>query len=252
MEDQLSDQVLRFYTATEQKYPQWVYDLHPQANAKSKFRQAAKPYRVLTKSRMSNILEACHDNHFGRDKTLANISDHYYWKGMKSDVYQHVKACEKLPGQVWSLVGIDLIGPLQETSNGNKYIVAATDHFSKWTEATALPDKSAKSVAHFLCNVICRLGCMDTLISDQGREFVNSVIDNLMTHFKTDHRISSAYHPQTNGQRVRDNRTLKESLSKHVNDQGNNWDEFLPGVLRALTCAGLSRGTFRAMHDFKP
>lgn len=89
-----------------------------------------------------------------------------------------------------------MIGPLQETSNDNKYIVAATDYFSKWTEATAVQDKSAKSVGLFLYSVICRLGCMDTLISDQGQEFVNSIIDTLMDYFQTDHRITSAYHPQ--------------------------------------------------------
>ena len=102
-----------------------------------------------------------------------------------------------------------MIGPLRETSNDNKYIVAAIDHFSKFTESTAVPDKSAKSVANVLYSVICRLGCMDTLISDQGREFVNSIINNLMEYFQTDHRISSAYHPQTNDQWERDNRTLK-------------------------------------------
>ena len=42
-----------------------------------------------------------------------------------------------------------MIDPLQETANSNKYIVAVTDHFSKWTEATAVPEKSAKSVANF-------------------------------------------------------------------------------------------------------
>jgi hypothetical protein len=89
-------------------------------------------------------------------------------------------------------IGIDMIGPLQETSSGNKYIVAAIDHFSKLTEATAVPDKSAKSIATFLCSVICRLGCVDNLISDQGREFVNLIIDNLMELFQNDHIISSA------------------------------------------------------------
>ncbi len=256
MEDQMYYQLVRFYTATQQKYPPCIYDLPPEkrVDAKSQFRQTAKPYRseggvlyhgdkeVLTKSRLHTILEACHDNliyggHFGRDKTFAKISERYYWRGMKKDVHQYVKDCEKcfvltpkiskgapplssipVPGKVWSLVGIDMIGPLQETSNGNKYIVAATDHFSKWTEAAAVPDKSAKSVANFLYSIVCRHGCMETLISDQGREFVNSIIDCLMEHFQTDHCISSAYHPQTNGQRERDNRTLKESLSKLVND----------------------------------
>lgn len=123
------------------------------------------------------------------------------------------------------------MGPFHESALGNKYIVAITDHFSKWCEAEAIPDKSALCVANFLYKVVCRLGCMDTLISDQGREFVNNVIDNLMEHFQTDHRITSAYHPQSNGQRERDNRTLKASLCKLVNEEGDNWDNFIPGIL---------------------
>ena len=81
-----------------------------------------------------------------------------------------------VPAKVWSLVGIDIIGPLQESAHGNKYIVAVSDHFSKWSEGSAIPNKTAKCVADFLYSVVCRLGCMDTLISDQGREFVNKVI----------------------------------------------------------------------------
>ena len=99
---------------------------------------------------------------------------------MKNDVQECVKACPKcfvsnpkrskeapsvnpipVPAKIWSLVGIDIIGPLQETTSGNKYIVAITDHFSKWSEAAAIPDKSA--VAQFLYSVVCRLGCMDRL-----------------------------------------------------------------------------------------
>ena len=53
----------------------------------------------------------------------------------------------RVPSQVWSLVGIDLIRPLRETICGNKYIVAISDHFSKWSEATAIPNKTSKSVA---------------------------------------------------------------------------------------------------------
>ncbi|XP_046350717.2 uncharacterized protein LOC124131476 [Haliotis rufescens] len=97
----------------------------------------------------------------------------------------------------------------------------------------AYPDKSADSVADFLYKTVCRLGCFDILISDQGREFINTIIDNLMTKLGTEHRVSSTYHPQTNGQRERDNRTLKNALSKLVNDRGDNWDVFIPGVLFA-------------------
>ena len=74
---------------------------------------------------------------------------------------------------------------------------------------------------------------MDSLISDQGREFTSKVIDNLTNELEIDHRISSAYHPQTNGQRERDNRTLKEMLQKTTNENGSNWDKQLDSVMFA-------------------
>ena len=55
--------------------------------------------------------------------------------------------------QIWSQVGMDLIGPLTETPRSNKYIITLTDYFSKWAEAVALPDKSASGVARFTYSV---------------------------------------------------------------------------------------------------
>lgn len=148
-------------------------------------------------------------------------------------------------------IGIDLIGPLPATKAGNKYIITLMDYFSKWPEAAALPDKKADSVALFLYKMICRYvhtyvqmlitllcfyhryGCTKILISDQGREFVNKVNKSLLKKFKTDHRISTAYHPQTNGLVERYNQTLQRSLVKLVNKEQNNWDEFIDGVLFA-------------------
>jgi len=78
-----------------------------------------------------------------------------------------------------------------------------------------------------------RYGCTNVLISDQGREFVNKVNKNLLIRLKTDHRISSAYHPQTNGLVERFNQTLQRSLVKVVNENQDDWDEYLDGVLFA-------------------
>ena len=68
-----------------------------------------------------------------------------------------------------------LIGPLPETPRGKKYIITATDYFSKWAEAAPLPDKTAVGVADFLFSLFCRHGWPEIIISDQGREFVNAV-----------------------------------------------------------------------------
>ena len=79
--------------------------------------------------------------------------------------------------EVWHTVGVDMIGPLPETPRGNKYIMTVSCLFSKWPEATALPDKSAEGVATLLLQCFSRHGCCSVKITDQGREFVNKVHD---------------------------------------------------------------------------
>ena len=83
--------------------------------------------------------------------------------------------------EVWHTIGADLIGPLPETPRGNKYIMTVSCYFSKWPEATSLPDKSATGVADFLFKCFTRLGCCKVKITDQGREFVNKVCTILCT-----------------------------------------------------------------------
>ena len=143
--------------------------------------------QLVTRDGVPGILLACHDNpatggHFGRDKTYKKIQARYWWKAMKTEIEEYIQNCEKcfehkpklltdrpelhpipVPSKALSLVGIDSITNLPETARGNKNIVAASDHFSKWTEAVALPDKSAASVGDFLYKLILRHGCMDRL-----------------------------------------------------------------------------------------
>ena len=76
---------------------------------------------------------------------------------------------------MWHTIGVDLIGPLPQTAQGNKYIVTASCFFSKWPEAAALPDKTAVGIAEFLFKCFTRFGCCEVKITDQGREFVNHV-----------------------------------------------------------------------------
>ena len=54
-----------------------------------------------------------------------------------------------------------------------------------------------------------------------------------MKKFKTDHRISTAYHPQTNGLVERYNQTIQRGLVKLVNENQNDWDYYIDGMLFA-------------------
>eukprot|EP00731_Ephydatia_muelleri_P010481 Em0005g1067a len=185
--------------------------------------------------------------HFGRDKTLLKISERF---GMVNDVKEYCKTCEKcqkanrkfdkfsaelhpipVKDEVWHTIGVDLIGPLPETQKGNKYIMTVSCLFSKWPEATALPDKTATGGAEFLFLCFTRHGCCKVKISDQGREFVNQVDDELCRLCGIQCNMTSAYHPQSNGLDERFNQTLQRQLLKFVESEQNSWDQFLDALV---------------------
>ncbi|KAL6460922.1 hypothetical protein MHYP_G00308880 [Metynnis hypsauchen] len=73
----------------------------------------------------------------------------------------------------WELVGMDLIGKLTVSSNGNQYICVLIDYFTKWVEAYPLASKSADVVTACIVQMIYRFGAPKRILTDQGREFVN-------------------------------------------------------------------------------
>ena len=78
---------------------------------------------------------------------------------------------------------------------------------------------------------MCRFGCVKVVISDQGREFVNKLNKELFHLTGTDHCISSAYHPQTNGLVERFNQTIQRALVKLIRKEQDDWDMYTDGVL---------------------
>ena len=117
--------------------------------------------------------------------------------------------------------------------DGYKHLVVCIDYFSKWSEAKPLKDKLAESVSKFLYEIICRHGCMRIQINDQGKEFVNEAITDLHEMTGVDQRITSAYHPQSNGPCEHQNRNIKESLVKVLNAKPSECPYVIEGVLFA-------------------
>jgi hypothetical protein len=66
-------------------------------------------------------------------------------------------------------IALDTAGPLPETKLGNKYIMVAIDHYSKWCEAKAIVDHGAKTAARFLeDDLICRYGVPKFILTNNG------------------------------------------------------------------------------------
>ncbi|EXX63870.1 gag-pol fusion protein [Rhizophagus irregularis DAOM 197198w] len=169
---------------------------------------------------------------------------------MYEDVRRYVRTCDECQrrGKNWRVeplhpikvgmpfdrIGIDIVGPLPITKKGNKYIVVATEYLTKWPEARALPDAKASSVVSFFYeDIICHHGCPKEILTDHGSHFVNEMLNSLCNELGVKHRLSTAYHPQTNGLVERFNRTLCEALAKFSNENHDDWDMYVSSALFA-------------------
>ena len=131
--------------------------------------------------------------------------------------------------------GIDFVGPLP-SSFGNEYILVAVDYVSKWVEAVAAPKNDAKTVVKFLKNnIFARFAVPRVLIG--GSHFCNSQLQKVLGHYHVTHKVSSPYHPQTNGQAKVSNRELKKIFEKTVASNRKDWASKLDDALWAYRIA---------------
>ena len=124
------------------------------------------------------------------------------------------------------VVAVDIMGPLPETDDGNKYVLVAVDYFTRWTEAYGIRNQEAATVAKKLVDeVFCRFSPPEQLHSDQGRQFESDLIQELCKLLQVRKTRTTPYHPQCNGVVERFNRTLLDMLSTTVGDHPSDWDQ---------------------------
>ncbi|KAL1543396.1 hypothetical protein AAHA92_20376 [Salvia divinorum] len=129
------------------------------------------------------------------------------------------------------------MGPFP-SSYGNTYILVAVDYVSKWVEAKAMSSNDSSEVAKFLkANIFSRYGVPRAIISDQGTHFCNRTIEALMRKYGVHHRLSTPYHPQSNGQAEVSNREIKAILEKTVGPTRKDWSKRLDDALWAYRTA---------------
>uniref|UniRef100_A0A3B5QEI9 Integrase catalytic domain-containing protein n=1 Tax=Xiphophorus maculatus TaxID=8083 RepID=A0A3B5QEI9_XIPMA len=129
-----------------------------------------------------------------------------------------------VPKKPWEYTGVDFVGPLPRTQSGNAYLLVFVDYFSKWIDVK------------FLSEIFARHGSPNYLISDRGSPFVSELFEHTVSALGSTHRLTTAYHPQTNAtERV--NRTLKTAIRAYVSDKHTAWDRFLPQICFALRTA---------------
>ncbi|KAK9048798.1 hypothetical protein SSX86_032234 [Deinandra increscens subsp. villosa] len=216
--------------------------------------------RCVDKSEVPSILDFCHSQacggHFGPKRTAHKVLESgFYWPSIFLDSYMFCKSCERcqktgnlrskdqmpltpiLVCEIFDVWGIDFMGPFP-SSFGNVYILLAVDYVSKWVEAKATRTNDAKVVSGFVkSNIFSRFGTPRAFISDRGSHFCNRTIEALFKKYGVAHRVSTAYHPQTNGQAEISNREIKSILEKTVNPNRKDWSLRLDDALWAYRTA---------------
>jgi len=216
---------------------------------------SVRPRIVLPTELRRNILYDFHDSnqngtHQGRDRTKKTIYARFWWPSLDKDVKRYVHECpvcneEKSkreragmlqpfvpPDGPFERVGIDWIGPLPTSINGNQYCLVIMDHYSRFPWAFPVKNKDAATLAKIIMNELEPLiGPPKQLLSDQGSELIGQVARELYLMMHTEKLTTTAYHPQTNGMVERFNGTLKEALNSCMYKKKDQWETYIPHVL---------------------
>ena len=185
----------------------------------------------------TQLLRMHHDSflagHFGRDKTLALISRKYFWNSIERDVKDYVQTCEicqkskarrhrvygettalPLPNRPWQEITMDFITDLPPSKReGCVYdaILVVVCRFSKMclyvpTNKTCTSVELGRIV---IDEVIRRFGVPDGIVSDRGSVFTSAYWEEFCVEAQVSRKLSTAFHPQTDGQTKRQNQTLE-------------------------------------------
>ncbi|VDC05061.1 unnamed protein product [Peniophora sp. CBMAI 1063] len=211
-------------------------------------------YVPRNKDLRTDIIEAHHDPpaacHPGRCKTHELISQDYFWPTMRNNIRKYVEACQTCQRVKYDRsrpaaplhpnptlegpfrhVGVDFVGPVLP-SEGYNMICVFTDHFTKYVIYALCHDTITGPQLASLYNkyVYSHLGLPRRIISDRGAQFINSFVRELFCLEGVESNLSTAYHPQTDGQTERQNQELETFLCIWVNSHQNDWATWLPSA----------------------
>ncbi|XP_072953304.1 uncharacterized protein [Typha angustifolia] len=188
--------------------------------------------------------------HEGVLRTYKRLAQNCTWTGMKTDVKKYVRECQicqraksealkpsgllqplPIPERIWEDISMDFIEGLPEV-RGQSVVFVVVDRLSKYAHFITLSHPfSAKRVAEIFVREVARLhGMPRTIVSDRDRIFISEFWSEFFRLQGTQINLSSAYHPETDGQTEVVNRGLEQYLRCFVADRPKDWVKFLPWV----------------------
>ena len=186
--------------------------------------------------------------HFGVRKTLARMTEHLWWPGMKEAVEKFVAACDVcqrtasatsyagrhhqlVARQPWEVVTIDFVCGFAPThSQKHTSCMVGTDKFTRQVHFRSCRNNpsAAETTQMFLEMVVARHGMPSLIISDRGHQFESTLWHGVLQALGSRCALASTHHPQTNGATERVNRTLIGMIKKFAHEHEDQWGNMLP------------------------
>lgn len=202
--------------------------------------------------------------HLGPRKTSTYLRENVWWKGLNGDVEAFCDTCQtcstskptnhrpygllstlEIPTRPWETMGIDFVGPLPESKNLNgtfDMIMVAICHLTSMVHLAPIQQTyRAKDIAEVVFDRIYKHhGMPSHIVSDRDSLFTSTFWQKLNELTNTELRISSSYHPQTDGATERANRTMTQMLRQCVSPDQKDWVKKLPAIEFAMNSASSS------------
>ena len=138
----------------------------------------------------------------------------------------------EIPDRPFDKIAIDLVTDCKTSTSGNIHILTIIDHLTGWLEAFPITNKSVDTIVVTFINEYLPVHmCPRYILSDNGTEFNNSLMDQVLQQQGIDRILSAPYHPQSNGKLEVFHKYLKPTLKKLCEKDPENWDKYLSQVL---------------------
>ena len=233
---------------------------------------------VVPMALQTNLIQHTHNDffgaHFGAKKIHSILVNKVWWKGMYSDIVNHIATCvqcntanlRKLnppigalpkPNVPFEVLSLDTYGPLQPCAEtGNRYILTAVCMLTGWLELKPVRNKSAEEVAKFIMEqIIPNHSCPRCILTDRGTEYVNQLTASISRTMNINHITTAPYTPQSNARCERTHRTLTAYLRKLPSTKLECWDQHLTSYLTAYRClpqTATQQSPFFLLKGFDP
>lgn len=223
------------------------------------------PYSEELRGRIIN--EVHHSpiaGHPGRGNMFYILSRSYFWPGMSSCLRRYVQNCDvcgrtkpwrelkqgllkplPLPERVWKEISMDFVTDLPE-SEGATNLMVVTDRLSKDAIFIPLPDLTVDTVVQaFISRVVAYHWLPDAIVSDRGSQFLSTFWSVMCKALRITRRLSTAFHPQTDGSTERMNSVVEAYLRAYVDWSQDDWAKWIPAAQiaikgRVATATGVS------------